>query len=244
MQQFARIGEQSELPDERDHLRQHRGDRCAADAPAEAVDEQRVEDRVDDYGVDRGVHRLARVSRRTQDGVQSQIHVRYDVAHQDDRHVVAGVADRRLACPEEVEDRVEEEQGDQSEAESDDEVEHHDVAQYVLCRGVVLLSEPHRDERGGADADERSERRGEVHQREGERQSRNGHRSDAQPDEDAVDHVVQRRGRHGDNGRYGVLDEQFADSFRSEFSGCSLDDCHKCDEMLAACRRPAAAGAT
>jgi hypothetical protein len=40
------------------------------------------------------------------------------------------------------------------------------------------------------------------------------------------------------------LDEQFADSFRSEFSSCSLDDCHKCDEMLAACRRPAAAGAT
>ena len=32
MQQFARIGEQPELPDERDHLRQHRGDRCAADA--------------------------------------------------------------------------------------------------------------------------------------------------------------------------------------------------------------------
>jgi len=46
MQQFARIGEQPELPDERDHLRQHRGDRCAADAPAEAVDEQRGEDRV------------------------------------------------------------------------------------------------------------------------------------------------------------------------------------------------------
>ena len=216
MEQFALIRKDMELPDERDDLCQYRGDGRAADAPPETVNEQRVERSVDHHRIDRSVHRLARVARSSQHGVQSQIHMRDDVAQEDNRHVVARIAYRRVAGSEEIEDRVEKQQRHQSERKTDYQIQHHHVAQNVLGRFIVALAQTHRHQRRGAHAHQRTERRGEVHQREGERQSRNGHRSDAQPDEDAVDHVVQRRGRHGDNGRYGILCQQLADALGSK----------------------------
>ena len=85
-----------------------------------SVDEEWVEHRVDDDGVDGRIHRLARVARGAQHGVQSQVHVGDDIAPQDDGHVFAGIADRRVARPEEVEDGVEEIQSGQTEQNADD----------------------------------------------------------------------------------------------------------------------------
>lgn len=76
-------------------------------------------------------------------------------------------------------------------------------------RFVVALAQAHRNQRRGAHAHQRTERRGEVHQREGQRKARDGQRPDPVADEDAVDHVVERRGRHGDDRRHGILHERF-----------------------------------
>ena len=211
MEEFLFVRKDAQLPHERNDLCQHRGDGRAADAPAEAEDEQRVEDRIDDHGVDRGVHRLAGMPRGAQHGVQAQIHVRDDVAQQDDGHVFAGIADRGLASPEEIEDRVEEQKRHETERYADYQIEHQHIAQHPLGRFVVALPQTHRDQRRGAHAHQRTERRGEVHQREGQRQARNGQRPDPVADEDAVDHVVERRGRHGDDRRHGILYEQLPD---------------------------------
>ena len=62
-----------------------------------------------------------------------------DISQENDDHVLAGVADRSLAGPEEVEDRVEEQQGEDPESDTDDAVEHHDVAQDALGRFIVPL---------------------------------------------------------------------------------------------------------
>ena len=225
MEQFALIRKDMELPDERDDLRQYRGDGRAADAPPETVNEQRVERGVDHHRIDRSVHRLARVARSPQHGVQSQIHMRDDVAQEDNRHVVARIAYRRVAGSEEIEDRVEKQQRHQSERKTDNQVQHHHVAQNVLGRFIVALAQTHRHQRRGAHAHQRTERRGEVHQRKGQRQPRNGQRPHAVADEDAVDHVVERSGRHGDDRRHGILYEQFADTLRSEFRSRSLYCC-------------------
>ena len=81
--QLAAVRKQAELPHERDDLRENRGNGRPADAPAEAVDEQRVEHGIDDHRVDRRVHRLAGMSRGAQDGVQTQIHVGNDVTREE-----------------------------------------------------------------------------------------------------------------------------------------------------------------
>ena len=221
VEQLAPVGEDAELPHERDDLGKHRGDGGAANAPAEAVDEERIEHRIDNHRIDGGVHRLARVARGAQHGVQPQIHVRDDVAQQNHGHVLARIAHRRLARTEEIENRVEEEQRDDAEGHADNQIEHEDVAQHLAGRVVVALSEAHRDERRGTHAHQRAEGRREVHQREGERQTRDGERAHAVADEDAVHHVVERRGRHGNDGRHGILHEQFANTLGSELHGRS-----------------------
>ena len=50
-----------------------------------------------------------------QDGVQAQIEVRDDVAYQDDHHIIVCIRERLLACAEEIEYRVEEQQEDDRE---------------------------------------------------------------------------------------------------------------------------------
>ena len=154
--------------------------------------------------------------RGPQHGVQSQIHMGNDVAQQDDRHILAGIADRGLAGPEEIEDRIEEKQRHESERNADYEIEHQHIAQHPLSRFIVPLAQAHRDQRRSAHAHQRTERRGEVHQREGQREARNGQRPHSVADEDAIDHVVERRGRHGDDRRHGILHEQLADTLGSE----------------------------
>ena len=128
--------------------------------------------------------------RRTQHGVQSEVHVRDDVAREDDRHVVAGIARRGLAGTEKVEHGGEEHQHSDAEQHADDEVQHHHVAQHALRRLVVALPQAHRHQRRGAHAHQRTESGREVHQRKGQRQTRDGQRPHAVADEDAVHHII------------------------------------------------------
>ena len=121
-----------------------------------------------------------------------------------------------VVTPEEAAAKIEEQKRHEAERYADDQIEHQYVAQHPLGRFVVALAQAHRNQRRGAHAHQRTERRGEVHQREGQRKARDGQRPDPVADEDAVDHVVQRRGRHGDNGRYGILCQQLADALGSK----------------------------
>lgn len=82
---------------------------------------------------------------------------------------------------------------------------------------VIFLSQFDGDQRGGAHADQRAEGGGEVHQREGQCQAGDGECADSVTDENAVCHVVQRGGCHGDNGGNGVLRQQLADAFRAQY---------------------------
>jgi hypothetical protein len=66
--------------------------------------------------------------------------VGHHIAQQDDGHVFVGVAYRRFAAAEEVENRVEECQHHGGERHTDDGVEHHHVAQHTPGRVVVALS--------------------------------------------------------------------------------------------------------
>ena len=116
----------------------------------------------------------------------------YDVARQNDAHEVAGVGDGLVACAEEVENVVEEDEPQRGEGESYHHVQHDGVAEYQECPLFVALSQTYGDERGGSDAYQRPEGRHEVHQRHGDGQPADGHRSDAVAYEDAVDDVVER----------------------------------------------------
>ena len=110
----------------------------------------------------------------------------------------------------------EQQQRYETECQADDEVQHHDVAQDVLRRLVVSLPEAHGHQRRSTHTHQRTESRGEVHQREGQRKARNGQRPYPVADEDTVDHVVERRSRHGDDRRHGILHEQLANTLRPE----------------------------
>lgn len=192
----------------------------AADPPAEPEDEERVEDAVHRNGRQHDEHSFLRVSGCTEYLVKSQIHMGDDRAGQDDLHEVAGIVDRLLARPEEVEDGVEEEQADGHEQSTDQHVQQHDVSQRILGGAPVSLAQPDGDDGGGADADHRAESRGDVHQRQGDGQSRDGQRPDAMTDEDAVDDVVERRRGRGDDGGDGISQEQVCEPVRAQREWC------------------------
>lgn len=168
------------------------GESRATDAPAESEDEKRIEADDDEHGRKHDAHRFFRIAGRTQNFVHSHEDMGYDVARQDDAHEVAGVGDGLVACAEEVENVVEEDEPQRGEGESYHHVQHDGVAEYQECPLFVALSQTYGDERGGSDAYQRPEGRHEVHQRHGDGQPADGHRSDAVAYEDAVDDVVER----------------------------------------------------
>ena len=115
VEELRRVGKMDKLPHQRDDLRD---DGCPCrpfDAPAEAENEERVQHAVDDDGGQRRVHRHLGEAAGAQDGVQAQIEVRDDVAYQDDHHIIVCIRERLLACAEEIEYRVEEQQEDDRE---------------------------------------------------------------------------------------------------------------------------------
>ena len=160
-----------------------------------------------------------------QDGVEAEVEVGEDVAVENPFHVLAGVGQGLVGGAEEAQDGVEGEQHDCHEQHAHEHVQRQRVAEEVLCLFAVLLSEADADHRGSAYADHRAEGCTEVHQGEGDGEAGDGHRPHALPDEDAVHHVVQRGGRHGDDGRHGILHEEL--SYGRGAEGCGAVLGHK-----------------
>ena len=222
MYQLALVEQYVELPAQRDGLREHRGRRRPAYAPAEDEYEYRREYGIDHHREDGRQHRLPRMAAGAQHGVQAQIAVRDDVAREYHLHEVLGIAVRLGARAKHHQDLVQERIHDEHESHPHDDVEHDDVAQHLLCRVIVLLPQLHRDERRRADTHQRAECRREVHQRERECQPRDGERPHAVAYEDAVNHVVERRRRHRDDCRDGVLNQKFPNGFFPKDGRCIL----------------------
>ena len=180
-------------------------------APVEYEYEQRVQHHAHAYGRKHHGHRLDGVARGAQLLVQTQVEVRYYVSGHDDAHEVAGVCYgllRGLVAREEVEYRVEEPEHYAHDRESEQEVEQYGVAEYLFGRAAVALAQTDRYARCGADADHGAEGRGDVHYGQRDCHARYGRAAYAVSYEDAVYDIVQRRRRHGDNGRYGILGQQ------------------------------------
>ena len=150
------------------------------------------------------------------------------IAQQDDEHVAVRIRQGVVAGSEEAQDRVQETERHRREQDADDDVERQHIGEHLLCSAVVLLAQQHGDERHGAHADQRAHGRGQVHQGEGDGQAADGGRADARDmaDVDAVDHVVQRSRRLGDDARDGVLAQEGTDLLGPEFNGSRSRRCH------------------
>ena len=216
---FRRTGEDPQLPAERDALRENRGNGRTTDAEVQAVDEQRVEGGVEQHGQDCGVHRRAGMAGRAQHGVESEVEMGEDVAVENPLHVLAGVGQRLVRSAEEAEDGIEEGEDTAHEEQAHEHVESQGIAEEMLRLLAVLLTEAHADHRGRAHTYHGSEGGTEIHQGKGDGKAGNGHRPYALSDEDAVHHIVERGGRHRDDGGDGVLHEEGANGAGAEFFG-------------------------
>ena len=122
-----------------DELRED-GRQCGTPHPPfEPEDEERREDDVTPYGEHRREHRFPRIARGAHDVVQSDHHVRYGRAYQDDLHKLACVADGGFGGAEEVQDGVEEDERDASEHDGIDHAQDGDIAQDVFGSLHVFL---------------------------------------------------------------------------------------------------------
>ena len=215
MEQLVLAAEELQLPHQRDGLGQDGGPGSALDSPAEGEDEQGVKDGVEDDGEEGAVHGRSGVAGAAEHCIQTKIAVRYDVANQNDAHIVPCVGQGGFAGTEEGEDFVQEGQADEGKDCADDDVQTDGVAQDVLCRLVFSLAQTHADDGAGAHAHHCAQSGGEVHEGAGHRHSVDGHVADALAHKDAVDNVVSGRGRHGNDGGNRITDKQGEDVFRA-----------------------------
>ena len=143
----------------------------SCDSHVEHEDEYRVEDGVEDDSEYGQPHRLLRTARRTHGRIQTEVQVGDDVSVEDDLHIFLRIGQRVLAGSEEIEDGVYEYQGDNHEYQTDDDVQADYVSEDLVGRLVVLLPEKDRKHGGSSGSHQGSECRGEVHQREGHRET-------------------------------------------------------------------------
>ena len=83
---------------------------------------------VADYRDDGGYHGRPRLAGRSQGGIQAQIEVGDDIAHEQDEHVVMGMGQRLLTGAEEGQDGIQEDDGDDTHQQAHDDVQGHHVA--------------------------------------------------------------------------------------------------------------------
>ena len=202
-------------PKHADELRDDGGQCRPAYAPAELEDEQRRQDDVAQHAGHRRQHRLLGMARGAHHVVHANHHVGKGRACQDDLHEIPRVGQRLVACAEEAQDVVQENQGQSPEDDGVDDAEHQRVAQHLVDAFRVFLPQPDGGDGGAARRNQVAEGGRQVHHREGDGQARDGHGAYAVADEDAVDDVVERHDGHADDGRDGVLQQQLADRLRA-----------------------------
>ena len=183
----------------------------------ELEDEQGGEDDVAHYGGERRQHGFLGMAR----GTHHVVHAYHDVgegrARQDYLHEVAGVGQGLAAGAEEAQDGVEEEEGQPTEYHGIDEAERQRVAQHPVHAFHIFLPQADGRDGGAARRHQVAEGRREIHQREGDGQTRDGHGAHTMTYENAVYDVVERNDGHPDDGRDGVLHQQLPDAFRAEY---------------------------
>ena len=134
----------------------------------------------------------------------------HHIAYQDDEHVFLGERQGVFSSPEESQYRIQERKDCCREQHADDDVQHHEVRKHLVGRLIILLAEKHGQNSGTSDTHKCADRSGKIHQGECDGKSGNGVGSDIRDmaDEDAVDHIVQRRCSHGYYGRDCILHQQ------------------------------------
>ena len=157
-----------------------------------------------------------RVSRSAHHAAETVAYVGQYTARNDDFQVVDRIGDGLFAASESDQDFGQVDHRDGDEYGREDKCQNESVAQNVTGPFDIFHPQYDRQPGGCSYADERADRGDQRHQREGQRKARDGQRPDPVADEDAVDHVVERRGRHGDDRRHGILHEQLPDSLGSE----------------------------
>ena len=204
------VGKKIDLPAEHRHLRQHRGEGSARNAPAEAEDEEGTESGIDEDTAEGGVHGQSGAVGGAQLGVQSIEEMGEDVTQKDDVHELPRIGQGGIARTKGAQDGVEKEIDTHLKEESAEAVEQHHVAQDFARRLIVLLTEAHTHQRGAAHTHHRTKGSRDGHERIGERKAGDGVGTHTLPNEDAIDNVVERRGHHGDDGRQGILEQEGA----------------------------------
>ena len=189
-------------------LGQQGGQGCPGDAPFEPEDEDGSQDDVDPHGEQGGAHGLFRVAGGPHHVVEVEKDVRDGQPQQGDEHEVVRVGEGLPAGAEGGQDFRQEEQCGNHQHHGGDQAHDEDVPQRALRPLLVLLAQTDGADGRPADAHQRAQRKGQVHDGEGDGQAGQGQGAHAVADEDAVNDVVQGVHHHAGDGGQGVLDQQ------------------------------------
>ncbi len=198
-----------------DKLRNDGGQGGAAHAEIERIDKDGGKNNVDDDGEKREIHRDDRIADDAQNIVQPQVHMREDIADEDDLHVLMRRPERIFAGAEKNEDRVEEDEPDDGKPDAHDEVEDDGIGEYSAGAFVSFFAQRDRAQDAGADADERPEGGREVHEGGGDADA--GDAVGAQMrDEYAGNNIIDGACGHGGDGRQGKFPNELGNGRRRE----------------------------
>ena len=136
--------------------------------------------------------------------VQTEVEVGDGITQQVDAHIVARIGQGILTRAKELQNRDKQREGDDGEEHTDDGVECHHIAEYLVGHLVVTLAEQNRDEGSSTRTYQSAKRCREIHNGDGDGQARNSHRANALTDKNRVDDVVERRCCHRNNGRESI----------------------------------------
>ena len=135
--------------------------------------------------------------------------MRQDIAVQDDLHVLVRVLERVLAGAEGHQYGIKPYQSYGHHQCRQDDIHHDYIAQYAISPVVILLAQIDSQQRRSSYAHQTAKRSAYVHERFGYRQRAKSQRTATVTDIDRVHQVVQRSGRHGNDGWKGVFPKEF-----------------------------------
>ena len=156
----------------------------------QCIYEERVKYCVYQHREDGDIHRHARLACRAQHSVESQIEVGDGVAQKYYDHILTCVWQRGVTGTEETQYGVKKQQPYPTEYHTDDDIQHHAVAQDTVGYVIVALSQFHTEECRRAHAYGCTECRREVHERKGDGQSGYSQGTHALTYKDTVHHII------------------------------------------------------
>ena len=174
MEELLLVQEEPHRISEGHQLAQDGGDGRAPDAQSEPEDENGVQDGVGCHREQGEPHRDLGISGRPDDAVEPEIEMGDGIAQGDDGHIVPCEGEGGVAGAEKTQDRIHPDQGHDGEDDACQDVQGHFVGQDLVRDAVILLAQQDGDHRGGTDAHEGAESRGNVHQREGDGKTGDG----------------------------------------------------------------------